>query len=70
MYIEEVTKFVMCVAYCHTSIKIWNFTPEKQLSIAFYDRVPIEDRMPSLLSRWQAHWSNLSFSTENGMLLS
>ena len=29
---------------CHTSIKIWNFTQETQLSIAFYYRVSI-DRM-------------------------
>ena len=26
----------MYVTYCHTSIKIWNFTPETQLSIAFF----------------------------------
>ena len=25
----------MYVTYCHTSTKIWNFTPETQLSIAF-----------------------------------
>ena len=25
----------MYVTYCHTSIKIWNFTPETQLIIAF-----------------------------------
>ena len=25
----------MYVTYCHTSIKIWNFTPETPLSIAF-----------------------------------
>ena len=25
----------MYVTYCHTSIKIWNLTPETQLSIAF-----------------------------------
>ena len=25
----------MYVTYCHTSIKIWNFTPETQLSIVF-----------------------------------
>ena len=29
----------MYVTYCHTSIKIWNFTPETQLSISFYYRV-------------------------------
>ena len=26
----------MYVTYCHTSIKIWNFTPETQLSLAFF----------------------------------
>ena len=26
----------MCVTYCHSSIKIWNFTPETQLYIAFF----------------------------------
>ena len=31
--------FVMYVTYCHRSIKIWDFTPETQLSIAFYYRV-------------------------------
>ena len=34
----------MYVTSCHTSIKIWNFTQETQLSIAFYYRVSI-DRM-------------------------
>ena len=29
-------------AYCNTNIKILNFTPETQLSIAFYYRVSIE----------------------------
>ena len=29
----------MHVTYCHTSIKIWNFTPETQLGMAFYYRV-------------------------------
>ena len=32
----------MYVTYSHTSIKIWNFTPEMQLSKAFYYRVSIE----------------------------
>ena len=34
--------FVMYLTYWHTSIKIWNFSPEMQLSIAFYYRVSIE----------------------------
>ena len=32
----------MYVTYFHASIKIWNFTPEKHLSIAFYYLVSIE----------------------------
>ena len=39
---QEVLKFVMYVTYCHTSIKIWNLTPETQLSIDFYYRVSIK----------------------------
>ena len=27
---------------CHTSIRIWNFIPETQLSVAFYHRVSME----------------------------
>ena len=34
----------MYVTSCHTSIKIWNFTQQTQLSIAFNYRVSI-DRM-------------------------
>ena len=30
------------VTYCHTNIEIWNFTPEMQLSIAFYYHVSIK----------------------------
>ena len=32
----------MYVTYCHTSIKIWNFTPKTQLNLAFYYRISIE----------------------------
>ena len=32
----------MYVTYCHTSIKIWNFTPETQLSIVLLSCI---DRM-------------------------
>ena len=45
--------------YCHTSIKIWNFTPETQLNIAFYYRVSIECSFMVLKSQQMVLHSNL-----------
>ena len=43
----------MYVTSCHTSIKIWNFTQETQLSIAFYYRVSIDRMLNSGLKSQQ-----------------
>ena len=49
----------MYVTYCHTSIKIWNFTPETQLSLAFYYRVSIECSIMVLKSQQMVLHANL-----------
>ena len=49
----------MYVTYCHTSIKILDFTPETQLSIAFYYLVSIEYSIMDLESQQMVLHANL-----------
>ena len=49
----------MYITYCHTSIKIWNFSPETQLCIAFYYRVSIEISIMGIKSQQMVLGANL-----------